>query len=242
MRRVYLFSALIQYGLKSLFVAALLGFGLCGMAQSTHILRFIPTFNGLEISRLPYKFSASECDSLTITTCKFYIHNLQLLHKGSVVWREADHHFLCDAGERQSMNLVITTLDELMFDQLQYTIGVDSAVQVNGAQSGMLDPILGMYWTWQSGYIHFKLEADCVNGEKKEMLLWHIGGYRNPYNTIRTISVDVFPLLADWPIQLDLNKLLIQGVTTMEHTIMSPSKNAMHLADQFQNAFRWFAD
>jgi hypothetical protein len=43
-------------------------------------------------------------------------------------------------------------------------------------------------------------------------------------------------------IGIDVFSLLAAKQTDIDYTIMSPSKQAMHLADQFQNAFRWLAD
>ena len=41
-------------------------------------------------------------------------------------------------------------------------LGVDSVLNYNGVHEGALDPINGMYWTWQTGYIHCKLEGKII--------------------------------------------------------------------------------
>jgi hypothetical protein len=100
----------------------------------------------------------------------------------------------------------------------------------------------GMYWTWQSGYIHWKLEAEAKIGGNREAITWHVGGYRQPFNTLRRVSLPVVSGRTHMKIGIDVFSLLAAKQTDIDYTIMSPSKHAMHLADQFQNAFRWLAD
>jgi hypothetical protein len=43
-------------------------------------------------------------------------------------------------------------------------------------------------------------------------------------------------------IGIDISSLLAAQQMDVDYTIMSPSKQAMHLANQLQNAFQWLAD
>ncbi len=70
---------------------------------------------------------------------------------------------------------------------LTFTVGVDSTRNVSGAQTGALDPTQGMFWSWNTGYIFMKLEGYSPQSEKGG-LTFHIGGFKAPNNTIRTIS------------------------------------------------------
>lgn len=69
------------------------------------------------------------------------------------------------------------------------TFGADSAVNTAGVGTGDLDPQKGMYWTWQTGYVNFKLEGvlTLADGSIKEVT-YHLGGYRYPYATSRVLS------------------------------------------------------
>jgi hypothetical protein len=69
---------------------------------------------------------------------------------------------------------------------------VDSARNVSGAQKGALDPNNGMFWTWNSGYIFTKLEGYSPQSSSGG-LVFHIGGFKSPDNTIRTVS-PAFPV------------------------------------------------
>jgi hypothetical protein len=76
------------------------------------------------------------------------------------------------------------------FNAIKFLVGVDSTDQVRGAQSGDLDPVKGMYWTWNSGYLTFKLEGySPLSNEPAHMIAYHIGGYRHTYNTVWNVKL-----------------------------------------------------
>lgn len=63
--------------------------------------------------------------------------------------------------------------------------GVDSITQETSKFNGDLDPLHGMYWTWQSGYIQLKLECTELSGESHEKngIQLHIGGFTLPFKS-----------------------------------------------------------
>ncbi|MEO6960830.1 MAG: MbnP family protein, partial [Puia sp.] len=47
-----------------------------------------------------------------------------------------------------------------------------------------------MFWTWNSGYIAFKMEGRSPeSAEPAHTFSYHIGGYRSPYGIIRTVTL-----------------------------------------------------
>jgi hypothetical protein len=47
-----------------------------------------------------------------------------------------------------------------------------------------------MFWTWNTGYIFFKLEGRSPLSTAPDGLLeYHIGGFREPVNSIRSVSL-----------------------------------------------------
>jgi len=73
---------------------------------------------------------------------------------------------------------------------IQLQIGVDSLDQSRGAQTGALDPAKGMFWTWNSGYINFKIEGNSpLSTQPSHLFEYHIGGYRNDNNTVWKIKL-----------------------------------------------------
>ncbi len=61
---------------------------------------------------------------------------------------------------------------------LTFQIGVDSAMHVAGAQRGALDPLNNMYWAWNTGYVHYKMEGYSTNSKSDlARIEYHIGGF-----------------------------------------------------------------
>jgi hypothetical protein len=76
------------------------------------------------------------------------------------------------------------------FNGVEFTLGIDSADQGSGAQTGALDPARGMFWTWNSGYQTFKIEGySPASTQPAHVFAYHIGGYRTPYNTVWNLKL-----------------------------------------------------
>ena len=77
------------------------------------------------------------------------------------------------------------------YDKLQFLLGVDSIRNCSGAQTGALDPMNGMFWTWNSGYIMFKLEGNSTASTADlQRIEHHIGGYKGSDNVATVIHLD----------------------------------------------------
>jgi hypothetical protein len=73
---------------------------------------------------------------------------------------------------------------------IRFQLGIDSIDQNRGAQTGALDPVKGMFWTWNSGYLSIKIEGySPVSNQPAHVIAYHIGGYRYPYNTVWKIKL-----------------------------------------------------
>jgi hypothetical protein len=121
---------------------------------------------------------------------KFYLHNLEFISNvttHSTVRQQADKYYLIDAADSNSCNIDVSEPPEHFF-AVKFTLGVDSIDNVSGAQAGVLDPMNGMYWTWNSGYVMAKLEgtspASPLPNHKFE---YHVGGFANANNVQQNI-------------------------------------------------------
>jgi hypothetical protein len=131
-------------------------------------------------------YTSSTGESFQPTRLKYYISNLQLLSNKTKPRRITSVH-LIDAADPQNIYLDSYTVE---YDQVSFTIGVDSALNCSGAQSGALDPVNGMFWTWNTGYIYFKLEgysAESTNDLQK--IEYHIGGYTGAFKANRKVTL-----------------------------------------------------
>ncbi|RKR84142.1 hypothetical protein BDD43_4369 [Mucilaginibacter gracilis] len=128
-------------------------------------------------------------DDFKITTFKYYISNVSLIAKNGDKVAIPDSYFLINAADSTTLNQQITNIPEGKYTGITFTIGVDSARNFAGAQTGVLDPAKGMFWSWNSGYIFVKLEGESPKSTaKKNRLIFHIGGAKAPNNTIRTFT------------------------------------------------------
>lgn len=122
----------------------------------------------------PYK------ELFTPTAFKFYIHNIELGNSdsGNVFRPATDKYYLIDFADSASTEVKIAIAPDV-YTKLSFSIGVDSAQNVSGAQTGALDPALGMFWDRTTGYIMAKLEGTSPKstGGKFE---YHIGGFSGP--------------------------------------------------------------
>lgn len=185
---------------------------------------------GANYSKKPLVFDSLYDDTYSISTMRFYVSDIvitDLNHK--VIYTHPTKHILIDLSRptSQYINFDDTSLCTYAHLRIQFSVGIDSTTNSQGAMSGDLDPVNGMYWTWQSGYINLKIEgtkkADTVDQEFQ----FHIGGYRAPYSAFGTINT---PLLSE--INFELDEILNRISWEQDH-IMSPSKAAMNFMAHF---------
>lgn len=149
-------------------------------------------------------------ETFTPTAFKFYIHNIELINTDSnkVFQLSTDKYFLIDFSDSAKAKINIAVLP-YTYNRIAFTIGVDSARNVSGAQVDALDPANGMFWTWSTGYIMAKLEgnAPVAQGGKFE---YHIGGFSGADNVLKKVTL-LFPFAQN--VDLEPGKTTEMGIT-----------------------------
>ncbi len=182
--------------------------------------------------------------TFNVTKFKYYLSNFKLLSNDSRI-KNQDGYYLVNEDEDTTKRIVLNNIGEGMTTGISFTIGVDSLHNSSGAQEGALDPMYGMFWAWNSGYIFLKLEGKSPSSNSPGKIFeFHIGGYKTPTNCIRTIKlnfaqpvvingknelhlkVDIAEILKN-PVTIDLTKL--SSVTDFH--------NATMVADNYQDMF-----
>lgn len=195
------------------------------------------TFGATHLDLVDSAFNTNDSTHLKITDVKFYISKIQLLRNGEIVLEEKNSFHLVDARQNNPFIIIVGNKQNIPFDQLKFNLGIDSATNVSGAMGGDLDPTKGMYWTWQSGYINFKLEGTsplCTTRNKE--FQFHLGGYQKPNYCLQTLS---FPIndTSKIDLKLDVQKILEQVDLPRTNHIMSPSAEAVLISKIVANAF-----
>jgi hypothetical protein len=129
-----------------------------------------------------------------VSNFQFYIHGIALINtdSGRIFQISADKYFLVDCKDSATARVQIAVLP-FIYNRIAFILGVDSARNVSGAQTGALDPAHGMFWSWNSGYVMAKLEGTSPQstgpGNRFE---YHIGGFKEPDNVIKQVTL-LFP-------------------------------------------------
>lgn len=137
-----------------------------------------------------YKNSVNE--SFTVGLLKYYISNLRLRKKDGGEVMLKDTYFLIDA--EYSNKIEVMNVPSGNYDQISFTLGIDSLTTKKGNYSGVLDPINGMFWNTWGNYINFMMNGNykTVN-QKIKTYEYHIGGFEGKNNTVQTINLELNP-------------------------------------------------
>jgi hypothetical protein len=193
------------------------------------------TENTLLIKDTIYIFD--KANTIKIETLKFYISHIQLFDNEKLVYTEKESYHLCDLLDSAKHNFKLKVSTSITYNTISFYIGIDSLTNVSGAMGKDLDPTKGMYWTWQSGYINFKIEGTsnlCTNPKKE--FQFHIGGYTHPFFTLQTVSLKVIQSNTI-SVLLDVNKLLQSIDISKQQHMMSPSADAVKLSEIASKCF-----
>ena len=199
-------------------------------------LVFVSNFNQNPIEKNKWYISKNN-DSIQLSTIKFYLTNFRIKNKNSSILLENQYH-LVDALNDENLNLYIPNIHFNNDAYLVFDLGVDEKLNTSGANSGDLDPINGMFWSWQSGYINFKIEGTSPScNTRKNKFQFHIGGYQIPYETLRTISFKLDSNKNKLVVNLEFSNFFNKINLKTENHIMTPGKDANTLMNQLVNIF-----
>jgi hypothetical protein len=128
-------------------------------------------------------------DTLTFTTFKYYVSNLQLKRTDGTWWAAEESYYLVDLTSPESAELSIPQVPAGDYVAVRMTLGVDSTRNVSGAQTGALDPANGMFWSWNSGYIMLKAEGTSPQSGDGQFI-FHLGGFFGPNTAVHEREFD----------------------------------------------------
>ena len=198
---------------------------------------FNPMFNGNKLELNKQYFIVNSTDSIQIETLKFYVSNIEFFNNEQLIYKEKNSFHLIDAEDSTTFNLMINLEPNINFNQIKFNIGIDSTINYGGAMGGDLDPTKGMYWTWQNGYINFKIEGKSnLSIAKSNDFVFHLGGYQNAFSTLQTIQLPVQNSEVI-PINMAIDKWINEIDLAKQNHIMSPSKEAVILSNKLSTIF-----
>jgi hypothetical protein len=150
-------------------------------------IKFNAVANGKKLVLNDSSYTNAFNESYQVSRLKYYISNIALHAYDGVFFY--DIPTLMEAGGADS---IIIPLQPGNYYSIEFSLGVDSGLNCSGAQAGALDPLNGMFWTWNSGYIFFKLEGySSASTADLQRIEQHVGGYRYPNNASRKITLKI---------------------------------------------------
>jgi hypothetical protein len=183
-------------------------------------------------------------EPFTITRFKYYIAHISITGPDGKPHVLSNKTWLIDEADSASKTLTFTT-DVTAPQQLSFVMGVDSVLNVSGVQTGDLDPLKGMFWTWNSGYIVARLEGRSDSSHAPgHYVTWDVGGFRSPANAARTIQLSIPAGTAAVSQVLVVHANLLAWFNAIHPVKISqqplchqPGKLAMQLADNYAAMF-----
>lgn len=131
-------------------------------------------------------------ETFSVLKFEYYISNISLVRNDNSILTLPVKYYLIDKAGSVGNIKSIANVPAGSYKGIRYLVGVDSAKTVQGAQTGELDPSLGMVWDWNTGYIFMKLEGKCnVAGTPDSSFAMHVSGYRKADNTYALHWIEV---------------------------------------------------
>lgn len=178
----------------------------------------------------------STAGHIEFTALKFYVSDIRFFNGEKPV---ASHGGIYLADLETPGSLRIDCGQAIPpFDRVAFHLGIDSLTNTSGVMGGDLDPIKGMYWTWQSGYVYFKIEGTSGPGpDQNRPFTFHIGGYRHPSGALQEIRLDAHGG-GDITVDIALDALPVLTDPGAVREIMSPGPKAREMAVWFASVFK----
>jgi hypothetical protein len=187
-------------------------------------------------------------DTMVFTMLKYYVSNVKLKKTDGTWYNQPESYYIVDASSNAASTLEIKDIPAGDYTELRYTIGVDSARNVSGAQTGALSPSNEMFWSWNSGYIMIKAEGTSPNSSTGSFA-FHLGGFAGANNIVTEKSTDFNGVLLKIAPNTAPQVHLYANPARFRHTLGSlangastvhmPSENAKTIASDFIDWIRF---
>lgn len=170
-----------------------------------------------------------------ISTLRFYVSNIQLKSTDGYWYSDQVDAHLIDMKVPNSWTIPLADCPKNMdVDSVAFLLGTDSLMNVSGILDGDLDPIKGMYWSWNSGYINVKVEGK--ERATNTAFEYHLGGYLPPFSTARKIRLKT-STSNSLRISVDVSRFLKSARIEEKSEVLIPGPEASELSSHFSTCF-----
>ncbi len=216
--------------------------------ENTGIVKisFVNTIKGKPVELNTARYINPFAEEYSVSKLKYYISHVSLAFNTGIIKEDESYH-LVDESKADALSFSFA-VKAGTYHSLSFMLGVDSLKNVSGAQTGALDPLNDMFWTWNSGYIMAKLEGSSPQSKVvNNKVEFHIGGFCGVDNVLKNISLN-FPSALNIPegktgeiiVEADIDKWWQQpnDIKITEHPVCTtPGALAKKIADNYSKMF-----
>lgn len=193
-------------------------------------------------------------DTFSVSKFNYFITNIVLTKSDGSTFAESESYHLIKHSDQNTYWINLKNVPVGSYKSVKFTVGVDSARNVSGAQTGDLSMTTAadMFWSWNTGYIFFKLEGKARrSADPGKRIEYHIGGYGGANKAQRTISFTITePAEVSTSISpkvhffADINKVFdaktkIDFSKSGYYTVLNPGAYSLEIADNYAQMFRY---
>lgn len=194
-------------------------------------------------------------EDFTISAFNYFVSNITLKKIDGTELKFADKYFLVKETDQSSKTIELADIPAGDYDSISFMIGVDSARSVSDVsqRTGVLDPASygtdNMYWSWNSGYIFFKMEGtSSKSAAASKAYKLHIGGFggltAKTVNNLRVITLQMAEvakvrknIAPEIHLSVDAKQVFKSNVKIADgNEIMNPALGAA-VADNYKDMF-----
>jgi hypothetical protein len=144
-------------------------------------------------------------DTITITDLKHYFSNFSL-QKADSTWLNFNNCNLIDVKAGRNMTLNIPNVPAGNYRAIAFDIGIDKVRNSSMSLMGDLDPAWGMYWTWSTGYVFFRIMGNLPPTDSGYSL--DLGGDNNlPHIELPLTAFKVKTESPQLTLNMDINEI-----------------------------------
>lgn len=163
------------------------------------IMKFKNTCNGTNLVLDFKKYLNANGDTFQVSAFNYYISNVVFSKSDGSTFVEPESYHLIMANRDSTHEFTMINVPPGEYTSVKFLIGVDSARNISGAQTGALDPAHGMFWTWSTGYIMAKMEGTSSSSPAGgNTIAYHIAGFAGKESGIKPVVISFpSPLLVE---------------------------------------------
>ncbi|MFN4082073.1 MAG: MbnP family protein [Bacteroidia bacterium] len=120
-------------------------------------------------------YTMASGDTINVERLRYYISNITLVEPNGNEQNLKSYH-LINPKVNRNLTFKINNVKPGIYNKIKYLIGIDSLTNSTRVGSGEIDPALGMFWDWNTGYIFYQIEGRTAKGDVYSL---HLGGNGN---------------------------------------------------------------